>query len=144
VLIALGGGSIARSADPPRPPSERPKLNPIDLKQFWRAVSPAIFSGREPELFEQLRSNFSTAPRKQGQPGGWYHASVLRYDWKWFAQRYDKDDNGTILRAEFTGTADVWDRVDRDHNGIIDATDFDWSEQSQWFQQARQARVGST
>lgn len=137
-LLVLMVGTSVRAADTPKPPPERPKLNPIDLKQFWRAVGPAIRAGREPELFEQLRSNFSTAPRKQGQPGGWYHASILRYDWKWLAQRFDGNHDGSIRRPEFAGAPDAWDRLDRDHNGLIDVSDFDWSEQSTWYQQARQ------
>jgi hypothetical protein len=137
-LLVLNGGNAVRGADIPKPPRERPKLNPIDPKQFWQAVGPAIRAGREPELFEQIRSNFSTAPRQQGNPGGWYHASVLRYDWNWVARRFDADGNGSIPRAEFTGATEAWSRLDRDHNGILDASDFDWSERSAWHQMARQ------
>lgn len=137
-LLVLAAGTTARGADLPKPAPARPKLNPIDLDQFRKAVGPAIRAGREPELFEQIRSNFSTAPRQQGNPGGWYHASVLRYDWSWVARRFDRDGNGTILRAEFTGPSEAWSRLDRDHNGVIDASDFDWSERSPWHQMARQ------
>ena len=91
-----------------------------------------------PELFEQIQSNFSTAPRPAGQPGGWYHPSDLRYTWGWLASRFDPDHDGTIHRAEFAGPAAAWERLDRDHDGVIAATDFDWSERSTWYQMARQ------
>lgn len=148
-LLVFGAGAMATAADKSKAtaPAEtskkshdRPSLNPMDLNRLWQAIGPAVRAGREPELFEQIRSNFSTAPRVQGQPpGGWYHASVLRYDWKWFADRFDADRNGSIVRAEFRGSAEAWDRLDRDHNRVIDASDFDWSERSTWYQMARQA-----
>jgi hypothetical protein len=138
VLFALAGGVGARAADEPKPIQQRPQLNLIDPNRLWEAVGPAIRAGRVPELFEQIQSNFSTAPRTSGSPGGWYHPSISRYTWEWFAAQFDGNGDGTIVRAEFTGTAGAWDRLDRDHNGVIAATDFDWSERSAWYQMARQ------
>lgn len=137
-LVVLSCGAFAHAADPPKPPPERPRLNPIDLNRIGRAIGPAIRAGREPELFEQIRSNFSTAPRlPNGPPGGWYHPSILRYDWAWLAQRCDRNHDGAIVRAEFTGPAEAWDRLDRDRDGTIAVADFDWSERSAWYQLAR-------
>jgi Ca2+-binding EF-hand superfamily protein len=138
VALLLTAHRATLAADAPPPAPERPRLNPIDPAQFWQAISPAIRAGRTPELFEQIRTNFSTAPRKPGVPGGWYHPSLLRYHWGWLTARFDRDANGSISRAEFTGPAQAWNRLDRDHNGVIDVTDFDWSEQSPWYQSARQ------
>jgi hypothetical protein len=138
VLFALAGSARAPAADEPKPAVQHPQLNPIDMSRVWQAIGPAIRAGRMPELFEQIQSNFSTAPRTSGSPGGWYHASISRYTWAWFASRYDGNGDGTILRAEFTGPITVWERLDRDHDGVIAATDFDWSERSAWYQMARQ------
>jgi EF hand len=138
VLFALAGGASAQAADEPKPAPQRPQLNPIDRNRLWEAIGPAIRAGRMPELLEQIRSNFSTAPRTSGSPGGWYHPSISRYTWQWFASRFDGNGDGTILRAEFTGPAGAWERLDRDHDGVIVATDFDWSERSAWYQMARQ------
>jgi hypothetical protein len=92
-----------------------------------------------PELFEQIQSNFSTAARPAaGPPGGWYHDSVSQYSWAWLSSRFDSNRDGTIRRAEFEAPAAAWDRLDRDHDGVIAATDFDWSERSTWYQMARQ------
>jgi hypothetical protein len=137
-LLVFTAGARAPAADPPKPEPERPRLNRINPNRLWQAVGPAIRAGREPELFEQIRANFSTAPRQPGVYGGWYHPSVLRFGWGWLAQRFDRDHNASILRAEFTGPSEAWERLDRDHNGVIDASDFDWSERSAWYQMARQ------
>ncbi len=137
-LFALAGGVPAPAADEAKPAPQRPRLNAIDPNRLRQAIAPAIRAGRMPELFEQIRSNFSTAPRTSGSPGGWYHPSISRYTWEWLASRFDRDRNGVILRHEFTGPAPDWDRLDRDHDGVIAATDFDWSERSAWYQMARQ------
>ena len=63
VLFALAGGVSAQAADEPKPAPQRPQLNPIDPNRLWQAIGPAIRAGRMPELFEQIQSNFSTAPR---------------------------------------------------------------------------------
>jgi hypothetical protein len=138
VLFALAGGVVALAADEPKPAQQRPQLNPIDPNRLWEAVGPAIRAGRMPELFEQIQSNFSTAPRTSGSPGGWYHPSISRYTWEWFTTQFDGNGDGTIVRAEFTGPFGAWERLDRDHDGVIAATDFDWSERSAWYQMARQ------
>jgi hypothetical protein len=138
VLLALAGGVSAPAADEPKPVPQRPRLNSIDPNRLWQAIGPAIRAGRMPELFEQIQSNFSTAPRAAGQAGGWYHPSISRYTWKWFASRFDANADGTIRRAEFTGPDAAWERLDRDHDGAIAATDFDWSEGSAWYRMARQ------
>jgi EF hand len=138
VLFAMAGGVYAPAADEPKPTLKRPQLNPIDPNRLRQAIGPAIRAGRMPELFEQIQSNFSTAPRISGSPGGWYHPSISRYTWQWFASRFDGNGDGAILRAEFTGPVSAWERLDRDHDGVIAATDFDWSERSAWYQMARQ------
>jgi len=138
VLFALACCVYAEAADKPKPAVQHPQLNPIDLSRLREAIGPAIRAGRMPELFEQIRSNFSTAPRTSGSPGGWYHPSISRYTWPWLSSRFDGNGDGTILPAEFTGPVDVWARLDRDHDGVLAATDFDWSERSAWYQMARQ------
>jgi hypothetical protein len=114
VLVALAGGVCAPAADEPKPAQQRPQLNPIDPIRLWEAVGPAIRAGRVPELFEQIQSNFSTAPRTSGSPGGWYHPSISRYTWEWFAAQFDGNGDGTIVRAEFTGPVGAWDRLEPD------------------------------
>lgn len=144
VLLALAAGDPAPAADEPKPAPQHPKLNPIDPNRLWQAIGPPLRAGRMPELVEQIRSNFSTAPRPANQPGGWYHPSLSRYSWEWLSSRFDPNHDGTIRRAEFAGPAAAWDRLDRDNNGVIAATDFDWSEKSTWYQLCARGAAGST
>jgi Ca2+-binding EF-hand superfamily protein len=63
---------------------------------------------------------------------GWYGPAARRYDWSWFADRYDTDHDGRVTRKEFKGETEFFTRLDRDHDGVITADDFNWSEQSAW------------
>jgi hypothetical protein len=78
---------------------------------------------------------------QMGPGEGWFHAGQTRYGWKWLADRYDADHDGTISRAEFAGPSDTFDRLDRNHDGALKADDFDWSDHSAYARQGMMARV---
>ena len=40
-----------------------------------------------------------------------------------FMERFDLDKDGTITREEFTGPAALFEKLDRNHDGVIDAAD---------------------
>jgi Ca2+-binding EF-hand superfamily protein len=74
-------------------------------------------------------------------PGeGWFHAGQSRYGWKWLADRYDADHNGTITSKEFAGPKEFFERLDRNHDGVLTAADFDWSDRSLYAMQGMPAR----
>src|SRR5207247_3909940 len=52
---------------------------------------------------------------------GWFHPGQSRYGWDWLEARYDTDHDGTITREEFKGPADLFDRLDRDGDGVLTA-----------------------
>lgn len=64
---------------------------------------------------------------KLGKNDGWYHPSRSRLDWAWVAARMDGNRDGRIERAEFCAAPDLFDRLDRDQDGVLTAADFDWS-----------------
>jgi hypothetical protein len=71
-------------------------------------------------------------------PGqGWFHDSQSRYGWKWLAQRFDSNKDGTITREEFHGPSDLFERLDRDHDGKLTAADFNWTDRSAFARDAR-------
>jgi Ca2+-binding EF-hand superfamily protein len=71
-----------------------------------------------------------------GPGSGWFHPAQSRYDWKWLADRYDKNRDGKISEDEFPDEEKepelrkLFERLDRDHDGAITAADFDWSDRS--------------
>jgi hypothetical protein len=83
---------------------------------------------------------------QMGPGEGWFHAGQSKYSWDWLKQHFDVDQNGKITREEFHGPSDLFDRLDRDHDGVLTSSDFDWSERSlfamqgmpasQWFRMA--------
>ncbi|HEV3263539.1 MAG TPA: EF-hand domain-containing protein [Gemmataceae bacterium] len=74
----------------------------------------------------------ATASRPSGPPvmakllGGIFHVGESRYGWYWLATRFDADRDGTITRKEFPGTAEQFDRLDRNGDGVLTADDFEW------------------
>ena len=40
-------------------------------------------------------------------------------------QQYDKDKDGKIQKDEYPRTAEAFANLDRDHNGVVDAADFE-------------------
>jgi hypothetical protein len=70
-----------------------------------------------------------------GPNTAWFHPSQSRYDWKWLAQRYDKNGDGKITAEEFSGPEMLFERLDRDGDGVLTAADFDWSERSPYLRQ---------
>ena len=50
-----------------------------------------------------------------------------RFDWESTRKRYDRDGDGRIARAEFSGGDADFARLDRDHDKSLTAADFDFS-----------------
>lgn len=103
-ILAILGASAARAAD--MPPA-KPRMSEA-AEMVW-----AILKG----------SNM-------GPGDGWFHPGQSRYDWKWLAERLDKDKNGRITRDEFPGNDARFARLDRNKDGVITAEDLDWSDRS--------------
>ena len=126
----------------------------------WGAAalaSPAANTASRKERATPERSTLRTTPRRTGGdwhwpeivemmlaiaggsemgPGeGWFHPGQSRYGWDWLTARYDADKNGRITREKFQGPAELFDRLDRDGNGVLAADDFDWSDRSPFLRQ---------
>jgi Ca2+-binding EF-hand superfamily protein len=88
------------------------------------------------EMVSAIVSGDDLEPNK-----AWFHPSQSRYDWKWFAQRYDKNRDGKITEKEWPdeekspAAYKLFERLDREGKGSITATDFDWSMRSVYLQQ---------
>ncbi len=63
-----------------------------------------------------------------GGGDGWFHPGTSRYGWPWLAKSYGIGAGDRIPRRKWRGPAELFQRLDRDHDGELTAADFDWSE----------------
>ncbi|HTU22236.1 MAG TPA: hypothetical protein VMG10_29630 [Gemmataceae bacterium] len=90
-------------------------------------LPPTLSWLREVEAVQMLAAILSGTPPASGNMG-WFHPGQSQYGLKWLVERMDKDGDGAVRKQEFTGPAELFDRLDRDHNGRLTAVDFDWSD----------------
>ena len=64
-----------------------------------------------------------------GPKYGWFRTAVTqtRFDWDATRKRYDHDGDSRIARKEFPGSDADFARLDRDRDGSLTQTDFDFS-----------------
>ncbi len=120
------------AADPPAP---RSWLDPDRFADYAYQAGRGVV--QRVQRIEAVEMATALATGSQMGPGeGWFHAGQTRYDWKWLAARYDADGDGIISRKEFTGPAELFDRLDRNRDGVLTPEDFDWSDRSPFLRQA--------
>jgi len=61
--------------------------------------------------------------------------SKSRLDWTWLAREHGLQPNGKLDRENFRGPKELFDRLDRDGDGVLHAGDFDWSEEAPFVRQ---------
>jgi alkyl hydroperoxide reductase subunit AhpC len=67
----------------------------------------------------------------------WFGPAESRFDWKWLAELHGVDPTkGEITKEKFHGPATMFARLDRDGDGRIAASDFDWSEKNSFVVQS--------
>lgn len=108
---------------------------PSVFRPFLRQIDPVLSGSwlmsikvKLPEAAEMLWCILTDRPMSLG--AGWFHLSQSRYGWAWLAERFDADKDKMITRKEFHEQAVFFDRLDRNHDGVLTAVDFDWSDQS--------------
>jgi hypothetical protein len=70
-----------------------------------------------------------------GPGSGWFHPGQSRFGWQWLKAHCEKDDAGAIRRQDFCGPRDLFDRLDRNHDGTLTQADFDWSDRSPYYRE---------
>jgi hypothetical protein len=56
--------------------------------------------------------------------------SKSRLGWPWLAQLHGLPIDGKLDRKSFRGPKELFDRLDRDGDGVLHAGDFDWSDEA--------------
>jgi Ca2+-binding EF-hand superfamily protein len=128
LALALLGSTTASGAEPLAPWEKGGYL----AADAWKWVRQREFV----EMFTAVASG-----SQMGPGDGWFKPSQIRYDFQWLRQQFDADGNGKITRDEFKGPKEVFDRLDRDRDGVLTADDFDWSDRSKLAQQAGPATM---
>lgn len=90
-------------------------------------LPPTLSWLRQVEAVQMLTAILSGTPPASGNMG-WFHPGQSTYSLNWLLQRMDKNDDGAISKDEFTGSPELFDRLDRDHDGRLTAADFDWTD----------------
>jgi hypothetical protein len=147
VLTLLGlaggwGGARAQAPSPaakPKAPAPATSKAEEDAGRVLKWLREAVQGSPTTEAAEML---LAIAKGSRMGPGdGWFHPGKSRYTWQWLARRHGIEPGGRIPRKNFQGPAELFDRLDRDHDGALTAADFDWSERSPFLQQSTQANM---
>ena len=122
--FATWGGSPALAAEPPLRP-QKSFVNPLRYRDL------AYAQVRRVQHTEGVAMVSAVLTGSEMGPGdGWFHPSQSRYSWTWLAERFDADKDGKITRKEFPGDDALFARLDRNHDGVLTAADFDWTDSS--------------
>jgi hypothetical protein len=79
--------------------------------------------------------DIATGDPLKGGPSSPLAVSKSRYGWKWLADRHGIQPGASLDRKRFRGPGPVFERLDRNGDGVLDAADFDWSPRSSFVQQ---------
>jgi hypothetical protein len=95
---------------------------------LWRTL---WFGPDHPIVKESEAAAMLATILKGGSMGGgdgWFHPSSSRFSWAWLATREGVGAAESIARKAWRGPPEMFDRLDRNHDGALSAADFDWSE----------------
>jgi thiol-disulfide isomerase/thioredoxin len=153
-VFALAAGGLTAYAQ--APPQGKPKADDVtegpsdDGARAAKWLKNAFKGQPTTEAAEML---IAIAKGSQMGPGeGWFHPGQSRYSWKWLAEKHGVSTSGAIPRAKFQGPEALFERLDRNKDGVLRADDFDWSDFSRyameswmvgrWFRQINKAGDG--
>jgi hypothetical protein len=122
--LALVGGSGLRAADPPKSPTG----GWLDPLRYREAVVRGVRGVSKSEFAEMVTAVLNGSQLGPGE--GWFKPGQSRYNWQWLAKRHGISPTKYITRKEFKGPAELFERLDRNHDGVLSADDFDWSDRS--------------
>ena len=105
---------------------DKPKRGWLDPLRHLDAGKQALDYAKGIEFVEM-----ATAVMKGSDMGpndGWFrHGSQSRYGWEWLAKQHGIAPDKSIKRKDFKGPPEIFDRLDRNHDGLLKKDDFDWS-----------------
>jgi hypothetical protein len=106
LVLWLGAGSARGTAPKKRHLNPLPQHPPEWVIRFWDIVVGQNVTGAAASPLARSKS---------------------RLGWLWLARQHGLPAGGKLLRKDFKGPRELFDRLDRDGDGVLDAGDFDWS-----------------
>jgi hypothetical protein len=105
---------------------------PHPERQLADATARILWFGTDHPLVAQSESAAMLAAivkgGSMGDGDGWFRPGSSRYGWPWLAARHGIGATERITRSAWRGPPEIFDRLDRNHDGDLTAADFDWSE----------------
>jgi len=134
VLTALISLAVLAPPAPPAGPPVQPPPRPAPTAVPWWVPAPA----RDTEFTRMLFAILTGTMRGPGD--GWFGPSQSRYSWARLAARHQVPPTGELPEDKFRGPPELFAALDRDHDGVLRAGDFDWSDDAPFVRQSDQAR----
>ena len=107
-------------------PEELEKLADELEKKYEGATTP-----------ESVRMLIAIARGSQMGPGsGWFGPAQGRYSWEWLAMLHDVPKSDSISATVFKGKPEMFNRLDRNKDGLVAEDDFDWTDRNPYVQQS--------
>ncbi|MDX1966790.1 MAG: hypothetical protein SFV23_06445, partial [Planctomycetaceae bacterium] len=73
---------------------------------------------------------------RMGAGEGWFGPAQSRYTWQWLVDACGADAAVGVSAELFPGPGTLFQRLDRDRDGLITQGDLDWSDRNPWVQYA--------
>jgi hypothetical protein len=123
--LAFLGGAAGRADDAPA----KVKRGWFDPLLYRDAAKQALDDVKKIEVVEMAGAVLKGSDMGPGD--GWFrHGGQSRYGWEWLAKLHGIEPGKNILKKDFKGPPEVFDRLDRNHDGQLKKDDFDWSDRS--------------
>jgi hypothetical protein len=117
------------------PPRQPGWLDPLRYRDWLVQGGAAVRRLEFVEMFTAVVSGSDMGPGD-----GWFHPSQSRYGWAWLAAHCGVKE-AKITREQFKGPAELFDRLDRNRDGTLTPSDFDWSDRSLFAMQSMPSRM---
>jgi len=90
-----------------------------------------------PEWIIKIHEIATGDPRKPGASP--LVLSKTRFGWPAVARNHGVPMSGSVTKSQYQGSPQRFDQLDRDKDGVLKASDFDWSDQAPFVQQQAMA-----
>jgi hypothetical protein len=137
VALCLDVSAALPRAEEPGKKAEPGRAKASGLDRVWQGVHKRAQKLEAVQMFEAILDKGADL----GPGDGWFHPSQSRYGWDWLAAWHKIDPKASIERKAFRGTPELFERLDRNRDGVLNADDFDWSDRSAFARQSMPANM---